>query len=76
VPLAGVTPASLSSLKALEKELEGVRFVNTTAEVAESLAHYRDGVFTALLITMGLIALLLTVRSAPLLSVPEAAPST
>lgn len=61
VPLAGVTPASLSSLKALEKELEGVRFVNTTAEVAESLAHYRDGVFTALLITMGLIALLLTV---------------
>lgn len=61
VPLAGVTPASLSSLKALEKELEGVRFVNTTAEVAQSLAHYRDGVFTALLITMGLIALLLTV---------------
>lgn len=58
VPLAGVTAHSLPHLQAIAASMEGVRFVNTTAEVAESLAHYRDGVFIALvsaLIVIGII---------------------
>ena len=59
VPLAGVTPESLPQLQKLAEAFDGVRFVNTTAEVAESLAHYRDGVFAALAAVLAAIGVLL-----------------
>ncbi len=59
VPLAGVTPQALPHLEEAARGIPGVRFVNTTAEVAESLAHYRDGVFYALLSALVVIGLVL-----------------
>ena len=46
-------------LLAAAQDIDGVRFVNTTAEVAESLAHYRNGVFYALLGALAVIGLIL-----------------
>ena len=59
VPLAGVTTHSLPHLQAIAASMEGVRFVNTTAEVAESLAHYRDSVFIALASALAVIGIIL-----------------
>ena len=59
VPLSGVTAESLPYLQKLASEVKGVRFVNTTAEVAESLATYRNGVLYTLLFALGVIAVIL-----------------
>ena len=59
VPLSGVTPQALPWLLAAAHDIDGVRFVNTTAEVAESLAHYRNSVFYALLGALAVIGLIL-----------------
>lgn len=59
VPLSGITAESLPYLQKLASEVEGVRFVNTTAEVAESLATYRNGVLYTLLFALGVIAVIL-----------------
>lgn len=59
VPLSGVTAESLPHLQKIADEINGVRFVNTTAEVADSLATYRNGVLYALLIALGVIGAIL-----------------
>lgn len=59
VPLAGVTAESLPHLRTLAREIDGVRFVNTTEEVAESLARYRNSVFYTLVSALIVIAAVL-----------------
>lgn len=59
VPLSGVTAESLPHLQKVADEINGVRFVNTTSEVADSLATYRNGVLYALLIALSVIGAIL-----------------
>ena len=49
----------LECIQKVADEINGVRFVNTTAEVADSLATYRNGVLYALLIALGVIGAIL-----------------
>lgn len=61
IPLAGVSAESLPHLKNIADSIKGVRFVNTTAEIADNLAQYRNNVFFALISALIIISLILAV---------------
>lgn len=59
VMLSGVTPKSLAALEAVEKKLTGAEFVNTTGEISQSLAVWRDLVVKVLAVALCLMAAVL-----------------
>ena len=61
VLISGVTPKNVAALAALAQEFNGVTFVDTTADIAQSLSVLRDAVLKALGLAAAAIAIVLVV---------------
>ena len=61
VLISGVTPKNVAALAALAQEFNGITFVDTTADISQSLSVLRDAVLKALGLAAAAIAIVLVV---------------